>query len=343
MATTDTTTRAERARLIAAQRDEGVARGASAPNGVAPPLLGEHQGGGDGDDWLMPGKLLFLRADTIATPDYQRGVQGTRVRRMAANLDPRLLGVLLVAFRDGRYHVIDGQHRLAAVIHAGHGARALRCLALEVASYREEAELFVTGNARDNTKPLTTGQQFHARLEQGDKTAHAIKAICDGAGVTLDLMMNLSTSAADTIRAVATLDRIYRNGGPDHLADVIATIVDIFPHDREALIHGVLLGFHQFLWRYHALADRAVLRNALRNLTLDGLNARAMMAKAAGWRKRTDSGLLIGQTILDVYNDQRQARNRLPTWAIVPGPRPVRHIADTGYLARPDNAIYVRD
>lgn len=345
-ATTTAQTRANkinRQRLAQEQRDqERLAAEASANGAIAatvlPPQVAFVEDAGH-PNYLMPGEILFLRVDQLWTPDYQRKLQQTRVNRIARNLDPRLLGVLLVTEREGHSYVIDGIHRLGACVQAGHGDKRVRCLLIPLTDYKEEAELFVQGNNRDNTKPLSTGEVFHARIEQGDPVAHDIQTIATAADLKLDLMMDQSTTRPDTVRAIATLERVYRNGGPDHLADVLATISDCYPEERDALTHEFLSGMHHFLWRYHGRVDRTVLRNTLRGLGIDGLQARALMAKASGWRRSTRSGVLVGMTILDVYNDQRSARNRLPRWELMPQMSPINRRSGIVYFPRPERPV----
>ena len=321
----------DKERLAALAREH-----AAVPATVLPPAPAYFAEEADLPDFLMPGEIQFLRCDTLWTPDYQRKLQQNRVNRIARQLDVRLLGVLLVTLRAGRWYVIDGIHRLAACVAAGHGAKRLRCLIIPEMTYQEEAELFVQGNNRDNTKPLATGEVFHARIEQGDPVAAEIAEITKAAGLTLDLMMDLSTTDPEVVRAVATLERIYRNGGPDHLADVLTTIIDCFPRSREALAHELLGGMHHFLWRYHNKVDRAVLRNTLRALGIEGVMARAAMARAAGWRRTTRSGVLVGLTILDIYNDQRSSRNRLPRWELMPQMSSINRRSGIVYFPRPE-------
>lgn len=46
---------------------------------------------------------------------YQRPVEPEDVDRLIAKWDDRLLTPLVVSFRDGKFNVVDGQHRIAAM------------------------------------------------------------------------------------------------------------------------------------------------------------------------------------------------------------------------------------
>ncbi len=73
--------------------------------------------------------IAALRAgDLFADPAYQRDLDATRVERMSSELDRTLLGLLEVSARDdGRYAIIDGQHRWAVVRFAGGDDAHLVC------------------------------------------------------------------------------------------------------------------------------------------------------------------------------------------------------------------------
>lgn len=263
-------------------------------------------------DW---GTLIALRPASIRTPNYQRHLRANRVRKMAQKFDPRLYGVVLVTMRSGKPSVIDGQHRIAAAIQAGHGDDALPALVIPTSTYREEAELFVRANLRETTVPAATGEVFHARIEQGDERATMVAKVVEDAGLQLD--MHMESDGEGFVRAIATLERIFKQGGPEHLADVLTTLLATYGGQRGSTAHWMLMGFHQFLYRFHDFADRARLAEQLRPLTADGLTARAMMARIAeGGYRRHDSGVAIGRTMRNIYNESQG--KKLPEWDSVP-------------------------
>jgi hypothetical protein len=281
------------------------------------------------------GTLIALRPASIKTPNYQRFLKAGRVRRMAKDFDPRLYGVVLVTMREGKPSVIDGQHRIAAAIQAGHGDDPLPALVVPTHTYREEAELFVRANLRDTTVPVTPGEVFHARLEQGDERAEDIRRIVEGLGLAIDYTMQSQFDAPGNIRAIATVERLYKAGGPEHLADIFTCLKESFGDERGAYAHWMLQGFHQLLWRYHDILDRAHLAAALEQTSMQSLTARAMMRRIAeGGFKRVDSGNAIGRTVHDLYNEHPGAR-KLRDWDDAQGPKGLHLPEGALYLARP--------
>ena len=74
---------------------------------------------------------------------YQRPVESEDVDRLIAKWDDRLLTPLVVSFRDGKFNVVDGQHRIAAMRKMADGGNiTVPCLIYTGLSYEQEAELY---------------------------------------------------------------------------------------------------------------------------------------------------------------------------------------------------------
>lgn len=87
--------------------------------------------------------------DIEVDPSVQRSIVPSRARKLARLFDPGLLGEILVSQRsDGRYWVIDGQHRWQAAKNAG--VMSLACEVFTGLSKADEARLFMGRNDRAN-------------------------------------------------------------------------------------------------------------------------------------------------------------------------------------------------
>ena len=65
------------------------------------------------------------------------------VDRLIAKWDDRLLTPLVVSFRDGKFNVVDGQHRIAAMRKMADGGNVtVPCLIYTGLTYEQEAELY---------------------------------------------------------------------------------------------------------------------------------------------------------------------------------------------------------
>ena len=66
--------------------------------------------------YANPGVQRDLSSNQLTSGlPYQRPVEPEDVDRLIAKWDDRLLTPLVVSFRDGKFNVVDGQHRIAAI------------------------------------------------------------------------------------------------------------------------------------------------------------------------------------------------------------------------------------
>ena len=106
---------------------------------------------------------------------YQRPVNPKEVERLVREWDGRLLEPAVVSFRDGKFFVVDGQHRIAAMcrMNGGNGVMAA-CRVYTGLTYEQEAELcYRLDKAK---KRLSLSQSTNVLVEAGsDKETLEIK------------------------------------------------------------------------------------------------------------------------------------------------------------------------
>lgn len=116
-------------------------------------------------------------------PLYQRPLDEARVNKILAGFTWSSFGaVVVVPQEDGRYHVSDGQHRLAAAkLHPK--VAHVPAVVVKVEDVPAEAAVFVQINkARKNVSPL---ELFFAQLAAGDDEAVTVLQVCERAGVRI--------------------------------------------------------------------------------------------------------------------------------------------------------------
>ncbi len=97
---------------------------------------------------------------------YQRIVDDREVDRLVREWDERLFEPLAVSYREDRYNVIDGQHRISAMrkLHGGREVM-IRCKVYSGMTYEQEAELcYKLDKAK---KRLSLSQSTNALAEAG--------------------------------------------------------------------------------------------------------------------------------------------------------------------------------
>ena len=124
----------------------------------------------------------------LLTPcaEYQRVLRTRKVEEISATFSEYVANEPRVSYRDGRYHVFDGQNTIEARIacNGGHDLPIL-CKVFHGLSKKDEALLFAvqTGISTD----LTAGERLRADIVAEDEDACAFVAATEATGATFAL------------------------------------------------------------------------------------------------------------------------------------------------------------
>lgn len=136
--------------------------------------------------------------------DVQRELNLRHAKAIANDpYDPALFGIGYVSLRaDGRYYILDGQHRCAAAIMAGQGESQVPFVVLRGLSIQDEAKKFRELNAHKlNVDAISL---FKTGVEAGDPVNVEIAGILKAFGLTY------GPSRSDGVmQAVAALVSVY--------------------------------------------------------------------------------------------------------------------------------------
>jgi len=144
-------------------------------------------------------------SELLVDAAYQRAINKDRVDRIVGSFSPRQFGYLKVSRRDGKYYVIDGQHRLAAAKILGY--TSLPCNVCEGMNQRAEAEDFRV--QQDNMSRIHTRDRFRAAITAGDEESVNIARIVSEYGYTLQ-GFGIDVRSSECISSIGTLQRIVR-------------------------------------------------------------------------------------------------------------------------------------
>ena len=115
---------------------------------------------------------------------YQRHLNASRVKRIAAEFDERIANAPKVSYRDGHYYVFDGQHTIAARKLLNNNADLnIVCKVYSGLTEQEEALLFAQQTGI--SAPLTAGAKLRAKIHGGDPEAIAFQSATQRAGFGL--------------------------------------------------------------------------------------------------------------------------------------------------------------
>lgn len=234
--------------------------------------------------WIETPALLIDRT-------YQRDILekgAANIRRIVTSFRWSRFGALLVADRgDGRFAVIDGQHRTVAAVLLS--IPKVPCLVI-TCSIEEEARSFAAVNG--GVTQLHGLQIYRARLAAKAPEAVALQKLCDDCGIIILANPGLVSKVGETM-AIGSLLLARERHGDEVLGAALKAIV----HCGDAAIGkigpAVICGLTDVLGTHPAWVKSqwsldiavkgagigAVLKSAARIRALDGGSTRAIFAK----------------------------------------------------------------
>ncbi|HEY2088541.1 MAG TPA: ParB/Srx family N-terminal domain-containing protein [Mycobacterium sp.] len=264
----------------------------------------------------VPCSLLFV------DHSYQRAADERRLRKMIAEFDETRLGVLEVSDRgDGKYAVVEGQHRWLAARDAMATDTApdpyLVCQVHRGLDLQAEAALFYEIDR--GRKPLSGWDRWKARVASGDENAVAIEATVAAFGFKID-----PAPRDGSIGATGALERIVDLGDLKLLADTLSLITSSYGKARDGVDGHLLHGLALVLWNYdldiELSTDKLVM--AMQSTPPRNIKARATSLKEG---HRAELPRLVAAVIVDRYNAQpgrgvEPLLERLPASSRIGGP-----------------------
>jgi hypothetical protein len=177
-------------------------------------------------------------SELLIDPVYQRSLNRERVGRIVKSFNPRQFGYLKVSHRNGKYYVIDGQHRLAAARILGY--TSLPCNVCEGLNQQAEAEDFRI--QQDNMSRIHTRDRFKAAIAAEDEESLRISKILSEYGYTLQ-GFGISAQSENCIGSISTLQRIVRSS-PDgfKILDLTLYLIKMTWDNQNKASHGFVLG-----------------------------------------------------------------------------------------------------
>lgn len=243
--------------------------------------------------------ILGMRVNTVA----QRERKQARVDALAADFDLEQFGIPTVNLRDGVWYIIDGQHRIEALkIWFGDGAwedQHVYCSAYEGMTEQQEAESFLKLNDRLAVLPLA---KFRVAVTAHRSEETEIDDIVRAAGLRI-------SADRGGITAVGTLQRLYRNGGPDTLRRTLEIIQNAY--GEAGLQADVIGGVGLLCTRLGGLFDDGQLAQRLGSARggVHALTNKATLAKSATGKSRRDC---VAAAAVEIHNSK--PGRKLPNW-----------------------------
>ncbi|GHU53708.1 hypothetical protein FACS1894132_06640 [Clostridia bacterium] len=190
----------------------------------------------------MEQRIETLSLDQVTAAEYQRATNTKQVMRIVNNFNEAKLGIPVVSERDGKYYIVDGTHRVAALRRLNYENAMF--IVLEGMTYEQEADYFRRQN--ENTRQLTMYTRFKAGLESGDEACLKINAVVEKNGFTI----GTTARQFNTITAIFALMTIFDSYGEDVLDQTLKTICTAWDGNPQAKNREFLVGVSEFVHRF---------------------------------------------------------------------------------------------
>ena len=242
-----------------------------------------------------PGAIRTLSTSQLTSGlPYQRTVKQQRVDEIVREWNDRKLTPVVVSFRDGKFNVVDGQNRIAAMRQmAGGGDVIVPCMIYTGMTYEQEAELYA--KLDKGKRPLTPRQHTKALVESGsDARIMEIKCLVEDVGFVWAL--GEPTGEPFEIAPIRALINAHQLLGGEAFARMLSLLAGAWQGAPNSLKASMLSGMALFVKTYEAeLSDRAFIRR----MSIVGPEEIIRLG-----RIETDIALRFARIIRDKYNGE---------------------------------------
>lgn len=183
-------------------------------------------------------------AQLLVDKSYQREARGKVVNSIASNWNIFKCKAIEVSYRDGKFYVINGQHRTMAARIVGE--EFLPCQIYINLTMEQEALLFA--EQLDNVSRLTTTERMAAEVAGKDPDAIAVNDICSRYSIIIDKPAYGATGA---LRGLNTVQRIYRIHGEAALVWIFNIIKHCGWHNVKGGYGDAVISSLRNIYLYH--------------------------------------------------------------------------------------------
>lgn len=185
--------------------------------------------------------------DLVSNQPYQRDIDQKEVAYIVSNYDPHQFGVIKVSFRDGKYYVYDGQHRITAFkIVNGNQDGFVRCEVHYGLTYEDEARYFAEQYL--GSKKVDIVYRWRALFEAKKEPVYTIVTSVRAIGI--DIKFTKNKSVYNRIIALKQLNDMWDKLGSEKTLRVLALLKKSWDTDLNAFDGNILIGMREFFFTY---------------------------------------------------------------------------------------------
>lgn len=239
--------------------------------------------------------------DMAVSEMAQRDLREPFVDDILADWHPEQVGYLDVSLRDGKYWIVDGQHRHAALTRKFPDGALIMVRVYTGLSEQDEAELFLKLNHKLNVSAM---DKFDVSVVAGRAVETDVNRIVKSHNMVVG-----RNDKPGHLQAVGTLVRIYVDHGPKVLDRTLGVLIPSFGDTN--LFAGLLSGMGSVLARYPEIdEERLVSKLSTLRGGMSAVRTRSEVLHKQTGRPKTQC---VASVIVDIYNSGKGGK-KLPTW-----------------------------
>jgi len=245
-----------------------------------------------------------MRADTLAIhPHAQRDLVPSKLKKLLSNFDLDAIGVLHAVEYPingvSKVWVIDGQHRLRALLDHGFGEWQVEVkIHTEATDDVRAAQLFLKLNDRASVMPY---DKFVNEAKANNPDALGVLAITNRHGLEI-----AKANADGKLTCVSTLKSLYKVDQGKTLNFVLGLIKEAWGTKSTALEGKLIEGIGAVVARYRESIDRDSLVNKLSKYP-GGASGLVGDAKGMNQYRRTTLSKCVAERVIETYNTGRRS------------------------------------
>jgi hypothetical protein len=235
----------------------------------------------------------------------QRQERQYRVDALVSNFDIDRLGMPVLNLRDGRFYILDGQHRVAAFkLWNGPGWESvqLECQVFKGMSESEEAEMFLRLN---DVLRVGAFDKFEKAVVAGRKDESAVKRSVEQQGLSIS-----KHKTPNSIGSVSSLMRVYKRSNADTLGRALRIIRDAY--GETGFEASVIDGIGHLCQRYNGALDEQSAKNRLGSAH-GGVKGLLNRASTLQLKTGNSKSMCIAAAAVDIINTGKGGK-KLPNW-----------------------------
>ena len=247
---------------------------------------------------------------TLTAGVTQRPISSAWVAKIAAAFDGPdgldAIGIPVLNRRDDIYWIVDGQHRIKALIARGFADYSIECEVFEDLTDSETAALFL---ARSNVKNMATFDKFLISCTANEPRATEIRRVMESNGCKIS-----RSKDQNCVSAVTALIRVHTVGGSVVLGQTARTLRVAYDGDPKAFDGYFIEALGSVYNRFNGQTNEKVMIDRLAHVQR-GVGGLYQRAEAIRLRSGNPKIPCISAAIVEAYNrGVKSPKDKLPNW-----------------------------